>query len=220
MEIVEVSIDASTGVFEGNRPRGTGDISTVESQGIAPIPISDRYGSTWRNLTIWFAPNINVSGLFTGSLAVLLGLGFWPAVIAVVLGTVLGSLPVALLARWGPLTGMGQLPLARLPFGKTIAIPALVQWLSTIAWDALVGLFGAEAMQSLFHIPFAFGAIIILVLEGVMGFMGYEIIHQFRSGRRCWRSSFSRSWPSRSSNTAACSGTTRCTGAPPGDPSS
>ncbi len=179
MNASDASLDSATRVFEGDRPKGAGDISTIESHGIAPIPLENRYGSTWRNLTVWFAPNINVSGLFTGSLAVYFGLGFWQAVVAVVVGTVLGCLPVAYLARWGPQTGMGQLPLARLPFGKTIAVPALVQWISTIAWDALVGLFGAEALETLFHVPFAVGAIIILVIEGVMGFMGYELIHQF-----------------------------------------
>jgi NCS1 family nucleobase:cation symporter-1 len=73
---------------------------------------------------------------------------------------------------------MGQLPLARLPFGKSIALPAAVQWLSAIAWDGLVGLFGAEGAQALFHVPFAVGVLIVLALEGMIGFVGYEVIHQ------------------------------------------
>ena len=65
--------------------------------------------------------------------------------LAIVLGTVIGSVPVAVLCTWGPRTGTGQVPLARLPFGKTIVLPGTVQWLSSIAWDALVGLFGGQA---------------------------------------------------------------------------
>jgi NCS1 family nucleobase:cation symporter-1 len=76
---------------------------------------------------------------------------------------------------------MAQLPLARLPFGKTIAIPALVQWLSAVAWDGLVGLFGGEAAQILFHVPFAVGVVIVLALEGLIGFLGYEFIHRLES---------------------------------------
>ncbi len=62
---------------------------------------------------------------------------------------------------------MAQLPLARLPFGKSIALPAAVQWLSALAWDGLVGLFGAQGVQLLFHVPFAVGVLIVLVLEGL-----------------------------------------------------
>jgi NCS1 family nucleobase:cation symporter-1 len=168
---------ARTSVFEGARPARSGDF-VVESHGMAPIPEDQRYGSCWRNFTVWFAPNMELSGVFTGTLAFTLGLGFWPGLIAIVIGVFLGALPVALLATFGPKTGMGQLPLARLPFGKCIALPAAVQWLSAIAWDGLVGIFGAEGAQLLFHVPFAVGVLIVLALEGLIGFVGYEVIHQ------------------------------------------
>ncbi len=143
-------------VFDGARPRHQGDL-TLETAGIVPIPVDARYGANHRNFTVWFAPNMELSGVFTGTLAATLGLGLWTGLGAIVLGVLLGALPVAALSLWGPKTGMAQLPLARLPFGKTIAIPALVQWLSAVAWDGLVGLFGGEAAQILFHVPFAVG---------------------------------------------------------------
>jgi NCS1 family nucleobase:cation symporter-1 len=166
-------------VFEGARPARSGDLVT-ETQGMAPIPEDQRYGPSWRNFTVWFAPNMELSGVFTGTLAFTLGLGLWAGIAALVLGVVLGTLPVALLATWGPKTGMGQLPLARLPFGRTIWLPAAVQWISAVAWDGLVGLFGGEAAQLLFHVPFAVGVIIVLVAEGLFGFLGYEFIHQLQ----------------------------------------
>ncbi|HWF57418.1 MAG TPA: cytosine permease [Candidatus Dormibacteraeota bacterium] len=168
---------AQTTAFHGRRPRHDGHM-VMETHGMAPIPEDQRYGGSWRNFTVWFAPNMELSGVFTGTLAFTLGLGFWPGVLAIVVGVILGALPVGLLATWGPKTGMGQLPLARLPFGKTIAVPAAVQWLTSVAWDALVGLFGAQAAQLLFHVPFFVGAIVVLALEGVIGFLGYEFIHQ------------------------------------------
>ena len=166
-----------TSVFEGARPTLSGDL-VVESHGMAPIPEDQRYGRSWRNFTVWFAPNMELSGVFTGTLAFTLGLGLWPGVLAILIGVCLGALPVALLATLGPKTGMGQLPLARLPFGKSIALPAAVQWLSAVAWDGLVGLFGAEGAQALFHVPFAVGVLMVLALEGLIGFAGYEVIHQ------------------------------------------
>src|SRR6202049_4834586 len=163
-------------IFRGNRPQREGGRS-LETHGMSPIPEDQRYGAAWRNFTVWFPPNMELSGVFTGTLAFTLGLGFWPGFIAIVLGVILGALPVALLATWGPKTGMGQLPLARLPFGKTSAGPAAVQWLSSIAWDALVGLFGGEAAQLLFHVPFWLGVAIVLVLEGIVSIYGYEFVH-------------------------------------------
>jgi NCS1 family nucleobase:cation symporter-1 len=168
------------GIFDGVRPRRPGDLA-LESQGMAPIPADARYGSVWRMFTVWFTPNMELSGVFAGTLAVVLGLGFWPGLAAIVLGTVIGSVPVALLCTWGPQTGTGQVPLARLPFGKTIVLPATVQWLSSIAWDALVGLFGGEAAALLLGIPFWAGAAIVLALEGLVSVYGYEFVQRLQS---------------------------------------
>jgi NCS1 family nucleobase:cation symporter-1 len=167
-------------IFDGVRPTRTGDLA-LESQGIAPIPAEARYGSVWRMFTVWFTPNMELSGVFTGTLAALLGLGFWPGLVAIILGTVIGSVPVALLCTWGPQTGTGQVPLARLPFGKTIVLPGVVQWLSSIAWDALVGLFGGQAAALLLGIPFWAGAALVLAVEGLVSVYGYEFVHRLQA---------------------------------------
>jgi NCS1 family nucleobase:cation symporter-1 len=171
---------AQISVYDGQRPRRQGDL-TLETAGMVPVPEDARYGANWRNFTVWFSPNMELSGVFTGTLAATLGLGLWTGLVAIVIGVVVGAVPVAALALWGPETGMAQLPLARLPFGKTITIPALVQLLSAVAWDALVGLFGGEAAQILFHVPFALGVIVVLVIEGLVGFLGYEFIHRLEA---------------------------------------
>jgi hypothetical protein len=61
------------------------------------------------------------------------------------------------------------------------SLPAAVQWLSALAWDGLVGLFGAQGVQLFFHVPFAVGVLIVLALEGLVGFLGYEMIHQLET---------------------------------------
>ncbi len=167
-------------VFEGVRPSHTGDLA-LESQGMAPIPADNRYGGVHRMFTVWFTPNMELSGVFVGTLAVVFGLGFQLGLVAIILGTIIGCLPVAILCTWGPTTGTAQVPLARLPFGKTIVLPGTVQWLSSIAWDALVGLFGGQAAQLLFHVPFWVGVAIVLVLEGAVSVYGYEFVHRLQS---------------------------------------
>jgi nucleobase:cation symporter-1, NCS1 family len=170
----------SAPAFTGHRPAGAGDFS-VETHGIAPIGEDERYGRPARLFTVWFAPNITLTGVFTGTLAITLGLGFWLGMLAMVIGTVLGSLVVAYLSTWGPRTGTAQLPNSRMAFGDTVVLPALLQWLSSIAWDGLVGLFGGEALAVLLGIPFWLAVVIVLALQGAVGFFGYELIHRVQA---------------------------------------
>lgn len=167
-------------VFRGRRPTRSGDL-VVETQGIAPIPDDQRYGTPGRLFTVWFAPQVNMTGVFTGTLAITLGLSFWLGLLAMVIGTVLGSVVVAYLSTWGPRTGTAQLPLSRMAFGGNVIVPACLQWLSSIAWDGLVGLFGADALAVLLGIPFWVAVLIVLALQGSVGFFGYEVIHRVQA---------------------------------------
>src|SRR5262249_13031686 len=134
-----------------------------------------------RLFTVWFAPQVNMTGVFTGTLAIVLGLGFWLGLLAMVIGTVLGSLVVGCLSTWGPRTGTGQLPGSRMAFGGGVVLPAALQWLSSIAWDALVGLFGGEALAVLLGVPFWMAVLIVLAVQGAVGFFGYELIHRLQA---------------------------------------
>lgn len=153
----------------------------VETHGIAPVPPGNRYGSARRLFTVWFAPQVNMTVVFTGTLAIVLGLGFWLGMLAMVIGTVVGCLAVGYLSTWGPRTGTAQLPNARMAFGGTVAVVAVIQWLSSIAWDGLVGLFGGEALAELLGIPFWLAVVIVLVAQGVVGVFGYEVIHRVQA---------------------------------------
>ncbi len=167
-------------IFSGRRPAGAGDLS-VETHGIAPIPEDQRYGTPGRLFTVWFAPQVNMTVVFTGTLAIVLGLGFWLGLLAMVIGSVLGALIVSYLSTWGPRTGTGQLPNSQMAFGGGVAVPATLQWLSSIAWDALAGLFGAEALAVLLGVPFWLAVLVVLTMQGVVGFFGYELIHRVQA---------------------------------------
>src|SRR3981189_2006759 len=122
-------------ILSGPSPTRPGDLS-VETHGIAPIAEDQRYGSPARLFTVWFAPQVNMTGVFTGALAIVLGLGFWLGLVAMVIGTVLGSLVVGYLSTWGPRTGTGQVPNSRMAFGGGVVLPAAPQWLGAVAWGA------------------------------------------------------------------------------------
>jgi NCS1 family nucleobase:cation symporter-1 len=167
-------------VFGGRMPARSGDLA-LESHGIMPVPAGNRFGRPARLLTVFFAPNLTMTAVFSGTLGGALGLGFGTGLVALLLGTVIGAVPVAYLATWGPVTGTAQLPLARLPFRRTVVLPGLLQWFNSIAWDALVGLFGGEALAQLTGMPFWLAVAIILLLQCAVGVLGYEVIHRVQA---------------------------------------
>ncbi|MFJ8870440.1 purine-cytosine permease family protein [Streptomyces sp. NPDC102473] len=166
--------------FGGRMPTAPGDLR-IETHGIAPVPEDRRYGGPGRLFTVWFAPNLTMTGVFTGTVGIALGLDFATALVAVVLGTLLGAVPTAYLGTWGSRTGVGQLPLARLAFGRGVVLPGALQWLSSIAWDALIGLFGGDALAQLFGWPFWLGVLVMMAAQGALGVLGYEAIHRLQT---------------------------------------
>jgi len=161
-------------------PTHEGDLS-IEAHGMEPIPESARYGSVTRLFTVWFTPNLVPAAFFLGTLAAasFIGLGFWTALAAIVVGNFVGSILVGLLATMGPRTGMAQMPLARLAYGKGIVLPGLLNWISCIGWDGINSVFGAAAISILTGLPFAASLVIIVICQGLLGILGYEAIHTF-----------------------------------------
>jgi nucleobase:cation symporter-1, NCS1 family len=161
-------------------PKGEGDLS-IEGHGFEPIPESARYGSVGRIFTVWFTPNLVPAAFFLGTLAAasFIGLGFWTSLAAIIVGNLVGSVLVGLLCTMGPKTGMAQMPLARLAYGKSIVVPGLLNWISCIGWDGINSVFGAAAITILTGLPFVVSLLIIVVFQGLLGILGYEAIHQF-----------------------------------------
>ena len=165
----------------GEMPTREGDL-TIEGHGMEPIPENARYGSVSRVFTVWFTPNLVPAAFFIGTLVTLsfLQLGFWTSILAIIVGNVVGALFVALLSTMGPKLGLAQMPAARLPFGKSIVLPGLLNWLSTIGWDGINNVFGAIALTILIPaLPFWAALLVIVVCQAALGIIGYEAIHTF-----------------------------------------
>jgi NCS1 family nucleobase:cation symporter-1 len=166
---------------KGAMPSREGDF-TVEAHGMEPIPETARYGSVSRIFTVWFTPNLVPAAFFIGTLvtAEFLKLGFVTGLLAILVGNVVGSFFVALLSTMGPKLGLAQMPAARLPFGKSIVVPGVLNWLSTIGWDGINSVFGAIAITILIPaLPFWGALLIIIAIQALLGIVGYEAIHTF-----------------------------------------
>jgi len=163
-------------------PSREGDLS-IEGHGMEPIPETARYGSVNRLFTVWFSPNLVPAAFFVGTLAAadFIGLGWWTGLAAIIVGNVIGAGLVAYLSAMGPQFGMAQIPAARLPFGKSIVLPGILNWLSTIAWDAINAFFGAYAISVITGdaVPFQIGLLIVIACQAALSVVGYEAIHTF-----------------------------------------
>ena len=161
-------------------PSGEGDL-TIEGHGIEPIPAAARYGSVYRLFTVWFTPNLVPAAFALGALVAIVGLGFWSGLAAIIVGNIIGGAVVAILGTMGPKLGLGQIPISRLSFGKSIVVPGLINWVSTIAWDAINAFFGAYAIQVVTGgaVPFPIGLLIVVVCQAGLSVVGYEAIHTF-----------------------------------------
>lgn len=164
----------------GDMPTREGDL-TIEGHGIEPIPESARYGSINRVFTVWFTPNLVPAAFFIGLLAAadFLQVGFVSGLIAIVVGNLVGSALVGWLATMGPATGMAQMPLSRLAYGKSIVLPGLLNWISCIGWDGINSVFGAAALAILTGLDFIPSLVIIVLAQGALGIIGHEGIHTF-----------------------------------------
>jgi NCS1 family nucleobase:cation symporter-1 len=165
----------------GDMPTREGDF-TVEGHGFEPIPESARYGSVSRIFTVWFTPNLVPAAFAIGTLAAaeFLQVGFVTGLLAILVGNVVGAFIVALLSQMGPRTGMAQMPLARLAYGKSIILPGLLNWITCIGWDGINNIFGAVAITIIVpSIPFWLALLLIVVAQGLLGVVGYEAIHTF-----------------------------------------
>src|SRR3954453_21935903 len=127
----------------------SGRDAAIESRSIDYVPLAERHGRLGDQATIWFAGSAQLLSLATGVIGISLGLNLAWTLIALALGTVLGTIPVAAHASQGPHLGLPQMIQSRPQFGR---YGALFIWAVAIAvyWGYVVlngNLLGSTAHQ-------------------------------------------------------------------------
>ncbi len=151
-----------------------------ENRTIEFIPESDRKGKPSSLFAVWFSANMQITTIVTGGLAIVLGLNLLWAIIAIIVGNVLGGIFMALHSAQGPKLGIPQMIQSRAQFGIIGAIlPLILVVLMYIGFFASTGVLGAEALSSLLHLPFTIAAIITNLLTYVLVLYGYDMIHRY-----------------------------------------
>jgi nucleobase:cation symporter-1, NCS1 family len=177
--MTSVSSDTGIDVREGTYGER---VVAVEPGGAEFIPLADRHGRPLNLFWTWTSPNMEFATVFVGMIGVLFfGLSFWSTVLAVVLGTGLGSISQGLLSAPGPRYGVPQMVLSRLGFGYwgnvfPAGINAVV---AGVGWFAVNSVSGALALNALTHMPEVLCLLIVVALQLVVAFFGHNLIHVF-----------------------------------------
>ena len=155
-------------------PRAT----EVEQHGIERIPDEDRQSGPLDLFRITFGGANTFATIILGTIPIALGLSFWAATAAVVLGVVLGAVILAPMALFGPRNGTNNAVSSGAHFGVVgrivgsyLSLLTAVAFYSISVWvsgDAFVGgagrLFGVSDSPLFRGVVYAvFGAIVIVI---------------------------------------------------------
>ena len=159
-----------------NQPKAT----EVEQHGIDTIPAKDRTSRPIDLFRITFGGANTFATIILGTFPILLGLSFWQAVAATIVGVVVGALILMPMSLFGPVTGTNNAVSSGAHFGvKGRLVGSFLSLLTAIAFysisvwvsgDALLGaiarFFGVDTSGALFRgiIYALIGALVIIVV--------------------------------------------------------
>ncbi|GHJ36976.1 cytosine permease [Streptomyces sp. TS71-3] len=167
--------------------------AAVEQNGVNPVPDGERHGTPRGLFAVWFSWNISILGVSYGIYVYGVGLSAWQAALAGVLGYVISSVLVGILAVGGPRTGLPTLTQTRFAFGfHGNKFPTFFAYLSNVGWKVtiitLASTTGAKLFARLWPGAFADGEghesvpavvmwfVVVLLLTVTVAVFGHQVI--------------------------------------------
>jgi NCS1 nucleoside transporter family len=157
-------------------------VATVEPGGAEFIPLSERHGVPRTLFGTWTSPNLEFATVFVGVIAVsFFGQSFWDAVLAIVLGTALGSVAHGFLSSRGPRLGVPQMVQSRISFGflGNILPAGLNSVTAGIGWFAVNSVSGALALNALTGVTGWVCLVFVGIVQTTIAFFGHNLIQLF-----------------------------------------
>jgi NCS1 family nucleobase:cation symporter-1 len=156
--------------------------TAVEHRTVGHIPESERHGRMRDLFTIWFGSNLMLLTVATGALATTVyGLSLGPALLALLIGNVVGGIVMALHAAQGPTMGVPQMLQSKAQFGShgSLLVVLLVLPLYTGFFASNLVLSGASLSYVVPVIGVDAGIVIMTVVSLLVVAVGYRLIHAF-----------------------------------------
>jgi nucleobase:cation symporter-1, NCS1 family len=157
-------------------------VAEIEAHSIDIIPESERHGRVSGQFTLWFAVNANAFNFVLGGFAIAFGLNVLWAVIALVVGTLLGMAFTALHAVQGPRLGVPQMIQSRGQFGFYGAILIfLASILLDVGYLAAQQVTQADSLNDVASgVSIPWWIIIATIPAVLLAVYGYDWIHRIQ----------------------------------------
>ena len=154
-------------------------INGVEVRSIDYVPLNERHGKLWHLGPLWFMSNAQIATLAVGLISFFDGGNLVWSLVAIVLGTLLGTLFMAFHSAQGPQLGLPQMIQSRPQFGY---IGALLVWLFAYVQYAGFNVFNTilagDAMNKTAHGNVKLWVAVATVAAFVIALVGYDLIHK------------------------------------------
>ncbi|CAF0757942.1 unnamed protein product [Adineta steineri] len=154
----------------------------VETRGIERILSEDRTDCKTINIAMmWFGANIIIPSFASGILGpALFKLSLYESFVTIIFGTLLGIIPVAAIACFGPASGLRTMVYSRFSWGYYGAsIMSVINIIVALGWAAINSITGAQTLRVVFNdsIPMVVGIVIISIISMIVSFVGYKWLH-------------------------------------------
>ncbi|CAF1527219.1 unnamed protein product, partial [Adineta ricciae] len=156
----------------------------VETRGSDRILPEDRTDSTIINTALmWMGANTIIPTFTSGILGpAVFNLNLYDSIITILIFNLLGAIPVAGIACFGPASGLRTMLISRYSWGYYGAsILSFINVFLSLGWAAVNSITGAQTLRVVFdeRFPLTIGIVIIGILSLAISFVGYEWIHYY-----------------------------------------
>ncbi len=152
---------------------------------IKPIPLKDRMYGFSDIYSIWFGAGISIAEFWAGAVLIYpLGLDFPTALLAIIIGHLIGNALLSAMGLIGFVSGVPTMVLTRRPLGvKGSYLASLLNYLQLVGWTAVMLIVGALAMNRVFSAIFEVDLYYLWIL-----ILGTVVALWSLSGPEKWRS--------------------------------
>ncbi|MBY8857217.1 cytosine permease [Nocardia sp. CA2R105] len=149
-----------------------------EQRSIEFVPLSERHGRARNLFTLWFGANLQVTAIAAGAISVAIGLSLPWALLASLIGMLIGAVFMALHSAQGPLLGIPQMIQSRAQFGFYGAVlPLLLVVLMYMGYFATTAVQGGAAFASLTGMQANWSIVIVVAITVLLTIVGYRLMH-------------------------------------------
>ncbi|QOR82976.1 cytosine permease [Geobacillus stearothermophilus] len=156
---------------------------------IRPTPMNERSMNFFSTFTLWIAANVVITTVMTGMMFVP-DISFSNAMLAIIVGSAIGAIPLALTGNIGIRTGLPTMVITRAAFGQKGAIlPALVNTIILIGWSWIQAYMAGLSLNYAVHYATGYSNInlfvilteLLVVIITIFGHRGVERIEKYIS---------------------------------------